>query len=57
MTKLIAELRDKLARPDEVSPLEYALVAAFVLLALLAVIPGLAPALADSFSRLLPHLA
>ncbi len=57
MTRLIAELRDKLTRPDEMSPFEYLLVAAFVLLALLAVIPGLVPALTDAFGRVLPRLA
>lgn len=51
MTRLIAELREKLAHPDEMSPLEYLLVAAFILLALLAAIPDLAPALADAFTR------
>lgn len=57
MTRLIAELRDKLTRPDEMSPLEYLLVAAFVLLALLVVIPGLVPALTDAFGRIIPRLA
>lgn len=57
MTRLIAELRDKLACQDEASPLEYGLVAAFLLTALLAAIPGLAPALTDAFSRVFLRLA
>lgn len=57
MTPFIAELREKLARQDEASPLEYGLVAAFVLTVLLATIPGLAPALTDAFSRIFLRLA
>jgi Flp pilus assembly pilin Flp len=57
MTRLIAELREKLAVQDQVSPLEYGLVAIFVVVALLAVIPGLAPALMAAIGRVFLRFA
>jgi Flp pilus assembly pilin Flp len=52
MIRLVAEFRGKRARQDEKSPLEYGLAAAFILVALLAVIPGLAGADSRFFLRL-----
>ncbi len=57
MTKLIVELRDKFAGQEKASPLEYALAAVFVVMALLAAIPGLAPALTTAFSRVFLRFA
>jgi hypothetical protein len=57
MTRLTAEQRAKLARSDEMSPLEYILVACFVLAALPTAIPGLAPAVADAVIPFLIRLA
>ena len=45
MTKLLAHPPRSLARQDEMTPLEYGLAAAFVAMALVAAIPGLAAAL------------
>lgn len=57
MTRSTAEPRARLARQDEMSPLEYGLAAAFVLVALLAAVPGLAPGLAGALGRVLLRLA
>ncbi|MBX9749284.1 MAG: hypothetical protein K5Q68_06675 [Roseococcus sp.] len=57
MTRSIAELRGRLARQDEMSALEYGLAAAFVLVALLAAIPGLGPAMAGVIGRLFLRFA
>ena len=52
MTRLFAGLRAKFTRPDEMGPLEYLLAAAFLLVALLAALPGLAPALTGALSQI-----
>lgn len=57
MNKLIVELRDKFAGQEKAAPLEYGLAATFVAAALLAAIPGLAPAFSAAFSRFLLRFA
>jgi len=57
MTKLIAELRVKLASTEQVTPLEYGLAALFVVVALLAAIPGLLPALTAAIGRVFLRFA
>ncbi len=56
MTKLIADFRHRLGGRERVSALEYVLSAAFLIIALIAVIPGLGSALSDATGRALTSL-
>ena len=56
MTKLIAEFRDRLGGQERVSALECALVAGFLIIALVAVIPGLGVTLDELSHRIFAAL-
>ncbi|MEI6158718.1 MAG: hypothetical protein WCP77_02695 [Roseococcus sp.] len=57
MTKLLAHPPRSLARHDEMTSLEYGLVSAFVAMALIAAIPGLALALRGAAEDLFARFA